>query len=232
VRVGEESQAQWQVVVNGTGSRDGSNGFVSAYDLWDGSPQWQVRGTADMICPTAIIGEGLIVTASGVSGPMLAIELASVGELSTPPIRWQHHSSGPSAPTGLIYGNRLFAVTSDGLLSCLALDDGRTLWREELGGPVNASLVAGAGHVYATTESGDVYVVRASDNFELIGTNAMHELCLATPAIADSQIFIRTESRLFCISEELSRDDSAEEPDVATTQITDAVVSPSDLPIE
>ena len=230
--VGDAKHGKWQVVVNGTGGRDGSNGYVSSYDLWSGAQRWHVRGTADMVCPTAIVGDGLLITASGVSGPMLAIEMDALHSSTDPEIRWQHRSSGPCAPTGVIYHERLYVVTSDGVVSCLALDDGRTLWRQQLGSPVSASLVAGAGHVYVTAESGEVCVLRASDTYELVATSAMHELCLASPAIADDEIFIRTESRLFCISDKATSGAVAAEPEIAADLSPDTVVSPSDLPVE
>jgi outer membrane protein assembly factor BamB len=231
VNIGEAKSGKWQVVVNGTGGRDGSNGFVSAYDLWSGAPQWQVRGTADIVCPTATVGNGVLVAASGVSGPMQAIDLTQAGD-SSPEIRWQHRSNGPCAPTGVIYHDRLYAVTSDGVVSCLALDDGRTLWREQLGSPMSASLVAGAGHIYAATESGEVYVFKAGDSSQLAATNSMHELCLATPAIAEGEIFIRTESRLYCISEKSAAGIVDEDPAFAADFSADNVVSPSDMAVE
>jgi outer membrane protein assembly factor BamB len=162
---------------------------------------------------------------------MLAIELAQAGDLSPPKIRWRHRSSGPCAPSGVIYHERLYVVTSDGVVSCLALDDGRTLWRQQLAGPVSASLVAGAGHVYVTAESGEVCVLRASDTYELVATSAMHELCLATPAIADSEIFLRTESHLFCISDKATSGADAPQPEIAADLSPDTL-SPSDLPAE
>jgi outer membrane protein assembly factor BamB len=231
VRAGAKNEQRWQVIVNGSGSRDGSNGFISAYDLWSGKPTWQLRGTADIVCPTAIAGEDLVVAASGVSGPLQAIEIGNRSAASQPDIRWQHRSCGPCAPTGVIYRERLYSVTSDGILSCLAIDDGRTLWHEQLGSPMSASLVAGAGHIYAATESGEVYVFKAGDKAELAATNSLHELCLATPAIADNEIFLRTESRLYCIAQSPASK-LAGDPAVAAELSTDTVVSPSDLPIE
>jgi outer membrane protein assembly factor BamB len=134
-------------------------------------------------------------------------------------------------PTGVIYRDRVYAATGDGVLSCLALDDGRTLWREQLGSPISASLVAGAGHIYAVTESGEIFVFAAGDTPQLTATNSLHELCLATPAIAGDEIFIRTESRLYCISEK-SPGIAAEEDPAIASDMSDAAVSPSDVPVE
>ena len=62
-----------------------------------------------------------------------------------------------------------------------------------------ASAVAGDGKLYFTSEGGDVYVVRAGEKFELLATNAMNEVCMATPAISDGSLFVRTQNHVYAI---------------------------------
>ena len=64
-----------------------------------------------------------------------------------------------------------------------------------------ASAVAGDGRVYFTSERGEIYVVRAGPEFEVLATNKMDEVCMATPAISDGEIFLRTHENLYCVSE-------------------------------
>ncbi len=212
----------WQIVVNGSGSRDGSSGSVQSYDPATGELLWSIEGTRDIVCPTAIVGDGLIVSTSGANGPIFAIETdgfrSSRG--GAPEIRWRLPNGGPYVPTGVIAGGRLFVVDDDGLLSCISLDEGKRLWRERLGSPVSASLVAAPGRIYATTESGDVFVVATGDEYQLLAKNSLHELCLATPAIAGDELIVRGERHLFCFVNEQS--------DAGETPTTEA--SPSDLP--
>ena len=47
--------------------------------------------------------------------------------------------------------------------------------------------------------SGIVTVFAAADSFQLLAHNGLDERCLATPAIAGGQLFIRTEKHLYCI---------------------------------
>ena len=58
---------------------------------------------------------------------------------------------------------------------------------------------AGDAKVFFTAEDGRTFVVRASEEFELLGVNNLGEKCLATPAIADGRWYFRTEKQLFCI---------------------------------
>ena len=64
--------------------------------------------------------------------------------------------------------------------------------------------MAADGRLYVTSEDGDIFVIRAGREYELLAENSMDEVCLATPAISDGQIFIRTRGHLFALQEETS----------------------------
>jgi outer membrane protein assembly factor BamB len=219
------SSPRWELVVNGTGSRDGSKGFVHAYDPWSGRPLWHVRGTADIACPTAIVGDELVVSTSGSNGPLLAIRAGGAGDVGLSHIPWQFATGGAYVPTGVIYQKRLYLVDDDGVVICRDVADGRQIWRERVGGPVSASIVAGAGRIYVTSEAGETYVLAAGDQFQLLATNALNEPCFATPAIASGKFYIRTQSNLCCIDA-----DQSPEPDSRAASGGDAnmILSPSD----
>jgi outer membrane protein assembly factor BamB len=65
----------------------------------------------------------------------------------------------------------------------------------------SASPVAGAGHVYFVSENGDTIVVKAGKAPEIVARNAIGERALASPAIANGRIFIRTDDHVFCIGD-------------------------------
>jgi len=230
-------QDRWQVVVNGSGSRDGSRGEIAGYDLSTGRRLWRIAGTSDIVCPTAIVGERWVVSTSGSNGPVIAIDKQSE-QGAAPEVGWQFPTGGPYVPTGVLYQNRLYLVDDDGMLRCLHADDGRELWRQRLSTPVAGSLVAGAGRIYVTGELGDVFVVAAGDRFELLAKNSLRELCLATPAIAGEELYIRGAKHLYCIS--ASADEAKRPRPAATDESTaeaeggnrrSAIRSPSDLPV-
>jgi hypothetical protein len=60
----------------------------------------------------------------------------------------------------------------------------------------SASPVAAAGRIYLASEDGDVFVVRAGRTFELLATNHMGEVLMATPALTGDMIVVRTQTRL------------------------------------
>ena len=65
-----------------------------------------------------------------------------------------------------------------------------------------ASPVLGDGKIYLAGENGTVVVLRNSANYEELARNDMGESILATPAIADGRLLIRTRTKLFCIAAE------------------------------
>ena len=62
--------------------------------------------------------------------------------------------------------------------------------------------MAGDGKIYAIGENGFVVVLAQGPKVNVLAKNDMGEPCLATPAIADGRLYIRTREKLYCISEE------------------------------
>jgi hypothetical protein len=56
--------------------------------------------------------------------------------------------------------------------------------------------------IYCISASGDVLVLRAGDEYDLIAVNSLGEDSQATPAISHNRLFLRTKTALFCIAEQ------------------------------
>jgi outer membrane protein assembly factor BamB len=55
------------------------------------------------------------------------------------------------------------------------------------------------GKIFALSEDGDTYVIQAGPDFKVIGKNSLNEMALATPAIANGSLIVRTASKLYRI---------------------------------
>ena len=102
-------------------------------------------------------------------------------------------------------GNQLFIVKSGGLSSSFDTATGKPHWelaRIKNIGDYYASPVAGDGKIYVVGENGFVMVLSQGPTLNVLAKNDMGESCIASPAIADGRIFIRTRENLFCISDE------------------------------
>ena len=64
---------------------------------------------------------------------------------------------------------------------------------------MKVSPVAADGHVYFTTGRANTKVVKASTEFEVVAENRLDDETLASPAISEGNIVIRTFEHLYCI---------------------------------
>ena len=88
-----------------------------------------------------------------------------------------------------------------GFLTCHDAKSGQELYgRERIGGSFTASPWAYNGKLFCLGEDGKTRVVNASTKFEVLGTNDLDELCLATPAVSQGHLLLRTASKLYCIT--------------------------------
>lgn len=90
----------------------------------------------------------------------------------------------------------------DRSLTCYRAADGQVLYRRRLDGSFIASGVAGEEKVYLTTDEGDTLVLRAADEFDLLARNSLKAEVLASPAISDGALLLRTRTALYCIEQD------------------------------
>ena len=55
------------------------------------------------------------------------------------------------------------------------------------------------GNIFALSEDGDTYVIKAGTEFEILRVNSLDEFTMATPAIARGSLIIRTLTKLYRI---------------------------------
>ena len=107
----------------------------------------------------------------------------------------------PDTSTPLICEGLLYALNDNGILSTYDMATGERLYRNRLavGAGFTASPVASDGRIYFPSEDGDVMVVRAGPEYELLAENPMGEVLMASPAISGDMLVIRGVSHLLGI---------------------------------
>jgi len=196
-----------QIIVNGYR-------HIGGYDIETGKEIWKMRGGGDIPVPTPIVAGNLtyITNSHGRMSPIYAVRLSATGDISLDEnethnehIAWSYRRGGNYIPTPIVYGDYLYCCSDRGKLSCFDAKTGELLYGESLGSSsaaFSASPVAADAKIYCTAEEGDVYVVKAGPEFELIGVNKMNETCIATPAISQGTLFFRTRHHLVAVAEE------------------------------
>ncbi len=91
---------------------------------------------------------------------------------------------------------------NNGLFDAYNLKTGEELYRQRLpliGSGFSASPVAADGKIYLSNEDGEILVIAAGDKFTHIATNSMGELLMATPALSEGVMYVRSAQSLFAI---------------------------------
>jgi outer membrane protein assembly factor BamB len=106
-------------------------------------------------------------------------------------------------PTPVVYGDYFYTANNSGILTVYNAKTGERVYQQRLGkgGAYSASVVAADGKVYFSSEDGEVHVVKAGTTYELVATNSMGEVLMATPAISRGVIFVRGLKHLFAVGE-------------------------------
>ena len=182
-----------------------SSNFVRGYDPTTGKELWRLGGSSKITAPTPVFSAGLIVVASGrrPEAPIFAIRPGGAGDITkTKSIAWQKEQRGSYMPTPLIYGDHLYVLANQGIFDRYDLKTGAEIYRQRIphqGSGFSASPVASDGKIYLSSEDGDVFVVKAGREFELLGKNSLGEPIMATPAISGAALLVRTEHQLWAI---------------------------------
>jgi outer membrane protein assembly factor BamB len=185
--------------------------FVRGYDPRSGKELWRLGGSSKITAPTPISADGLIVVASGRAPerPIFAVRHGARGDLTLPDgmssssaIAWSYTGRGSYMPTPLIYDGIVYVLGNNGVFVAYELKSGAEIYRQRLphlGSGFSASPVAADGRIYISNEDGEILVVAAGREFRHIATNQMGELLMATPALSDRMMFVRSSSSLFAI---------------------------------
>jgi outer membrane protein assembly factor BamB len=178
------------------------SGFVAGYDLADGHEIWRVRyGEGYSVITRPVFAHGLLfVTSSYNRSVLYAIKPAGAkGDVTDTHVAWKHDKGVPNTPSPLVGGEELYLVSDSGIATCLDARTGNVHWSERLGGGFSASPVLAEGRVYFQNEEGISTVLKAGKTFEVLARNELGERTLASPAVADNAIFLRSKSHLWRI---------------------------------
>jgi outer membrane protein assembly factor BamB len=119
------------------------------------------------------------------------------GDASETHIAWTIRKGAPNTPSLLVAGDELYFVADSGVATCADARTGEIHWNERLGGNFSASPVYAGGRIYFQNEAGVGFVVKAGRTFTLLAQNDLAERTLASCAVADNTLFIRSESNLW-----------------------------------
>ena len=175
-------------------------GFVGAYAVKDGREIWRVGyGEGYSVVPRPVFAHGLLYVSSSFDSAVLyAIRPeGATGDATATNVAWTSRKAAPHTASTVVVGDEIYFVSDAGIATCADAKTGEVYWSERLGGGFSASPVVAEGRIYFQNEAGAGFVVKAAKKYELLATNDLAERSLASYAIADGAIFIRTEKQLW-----------------------------------
>ncbi|MSU47765.1 MAG: serine/threonine protein kinase [Opitutus sp.] len=178
------------------------SGAVSALDPQDGSEIWRVNyGGGYSVVPRPVFAHGLLFIGTGYNrADLLAIRPDGHGDVTDTHVAWRTTKGAPLTPSVLVVGEELYAVNDAGIASCWDAKTGKLHWQERIDGNYSASPIAAGGRIYFQNETGTGIVLKAGRTFVKLATNALEERTLASYAVAENALFIRTEGHLYRIA--------------------------------
>jgi outer membrane protein assembly factor BamB len=135
------------------------------------------------------------------AGGLVRTRLNGAGDVTKTNVLWRYTKGIPYVQSALIYNGLLYMIKSGGILTVFDPETGKVLRAARLKdgiGEYYAQPVAGDGKVYFISEGGKVGVIKAGADWEMLSSGEVDGSVVATPAIADSRIYVRTDENLYC----------------------------------
>ena len=173
---------------------------IDVYDPATGTLLWHAGAPRQTPIPSAVFHDGVIYLSRGYrNSDFMAIRPGGRGDVTATHVQWLVSSGASYVPSIVYYDGLLYMTNEVGVVTCADARTGAHVWRHRLGGVFFASPVAGDGKIYLVSETGETYVLRAGRVPDVIAQNDLGERFLASPAIAQGRILLRSDRTLFAV---------------------------------
>jgi outer membrane protein assembly factor BamB len=173
---------------------------VDAYDPRTGAHLWFTGGTNRFPIPMPVFHDGLIYMSRGYrSGPYMAIRPGGRGDISKSHVVWEAATGAPYISSLVYDAGLIYMATDVGAITVVDASSGQRVSQQRVEGIFSASPVAGDGKIYFVSETGETIVMQSGRTPAVLARNDLGERAVASPAISNGHIFIRTDDHVFCI---------------------------------
>lgn len=206
-----------QLVTNGS--------VIRAYDPRTGKELWRLGPNSELPIATPVMVPGstegpeddLVIVTAGYPPvrPIYAVRPGARGDISledgpggsSEAVAWSANRGGAYMPTPLVYGDLFYLVHPNARMVVYDADTGEEVYKTRFskGGTFTGSPVAADGRLYIPTEEGQIYVVKAGPQYEELAINDMGEVVMATPAISEGTLFVRSLHHLWALASKKAR---------------------------
>jgi outer membrane protein assembly factor BamB len=162
------------------------------------------------VSPSVAVHDGIIYATGGHMGRgTVAVAAGGKGDVTDTHVRWTARAS-TYVPSPLWHEGHLYSVAAKGIAVCLSAGTGQVVYKERLpsqgggGCGVYASPIRVGDKLLVVTRTAGTMILAARPDYELITTNTLADPSQfnATPAVAGSQLLLRSDRAIYCISAE------------------------------
>jgi outer membrane protein assembly factor BamB len=185
--------------------------YIRGYDPLTGKELWRFSdNNTEVKMQAPLVANDLIYITGGYPAgrPMYAFRPGAIGDISLKPgqdknafLAWSSSKGSPYTPTPIIYGDLFYVIADNGVLSAYEAKTGAVIYQQRLPSSFSASPVAADGKLYLASEDGDVFVVKAGRQYELLSRNTMDQPLMATPALSQGMLIVRGEHAIYALGE-------------------------------
>ncbi len=178
--------------------------WVIAYDPANGAELWRVECLGSDVAATPVYANGLVFVIKPFS-KTAAIRPDGHGDVGETHITWTNEDGGPDICSPVTDGEVILLMT-DGLLTCLKVSDGTTVWEEDLRAYFFASPSLVGEKLYLLVDEGVMFICEFKPKYKELAKCKLGEECRASPAFADGRIYIRGVKNLYCLGERTTQE--------------------------
>jgi hypothetical protein len=156
-----------------------------------------MEGAGSTVSSAVNLGQQLLLPFDGLT----LIDPSQISE-GQPKVIWKSERLRPSNTSPVIDGTTAYLLSSRGVLTSCDLTDGSRGFQFRVDGSYWSTPVVANGYLYAFSQDGTAKVVKLGDEPEVVSEISMEETILASPAVNETGLFVRTENALWKLTAE------------------------------
>ena len=172
--------------------------WVISYDPATGTERWRAKVLDGDVAPSPVFGGGFVL-AVNTGSKLAAIRPDGHGDVTATHVAWGAEDGLPDIVSPVTDGKYVWLMTTDGLLSCYAVRDGKPVYDKELDEAVKSSPTLVGDRLYICDTKGVTRIIGTGGEYKEISKAELGEPIHASPAFLDGRIYIRTTKHLFAI---------------------------------
>ena len=174
------------------------------YDPRTGSEIWQISHGGHSSAPRTLYSDGLVGISTGYIGgtaQLWGVRLGGRGDVTGIHVAWKYARGSPKHSSPVLVDGRVYMMSNDGIATCLDFKTGKEIWKGRIGGLHSASVLYAGGRIHFFDEEGQTTIIQPGETLEILARNQLDDGFMASPAVADGALFLRTTTHLYRIQE-------------------------------